>query len=77
LKITTVLQHDQSVSTLIGLTTKGAFILVDLSHIMPCCVLDTPSWKEMACGNNVTMGGKEEKGYGDDRNVISDMVAAS
>jgi len=44
---------------------------------MPCCVLDTPSWKEMACGNNVTMGGKEEKGYGDDRNVISDMVAAS
>ena len=77
MKIITVLQHDQSVSTLIELTKKGAFIFIDLSHIMPCCVLDTPSWKEMACDNNVTMGGKEEKGYGDDRNVISDMVAAS
>jgi hypothetical protein len=26
----------------------------------------------MACGNNVTLGGKEGKGYSDDKNVISD-----
>jgi len=59
LKIITVYQHDQSVSTLIGLRQKGAFVLVDLSHIMPCCVTVTLSWKDMACGNNVTLGGKE------------------
>jgi hypothetical protein len=31
----------------------------------------------MACGNNVTLGGMEEKGYSDYKNVISDMEAAS
>jgi hypothetical protein len=31
----------------------------------------------MACGNNVTLGCKEGKGYSDDKNVISDMEAAS
>jgi hypothetical protein len=33
--------------------------------------------KEMACGNNVKLGGTEEKGYSADRSVISDMEAAS
>ena len=44
---------------------------------MPCCVNVAPWWKEMACGNNVTLGGKEGKGYSDDENVISDMEASS
>ena len=56
---------------------KGAFILVDLSHIMPCGVTVTRWWKEMAWGNNVTLGGKEGKDYSHDKNVISDMKAAS
>jgi hypothetical protein len=65
------------ISTLTGLRQKGAFILADLSHITPCGVTVTLRWKEMACGNNVTLGGKEGKGYSDDKNVISDMEAAS
>ena len=77
LKIITVFQNDHSVSTLIGLRKKGAFILVDLSHTTPCYVTVIPWWKEMACGNNVTLGGKEEQDYSDDKNVISDMEMGS
>ena len=44
---------------------------------MPCCILDTPLWKEIACGNNVILGRKEEKGYSDDKYVIGDMDAGS
>jgi hypothetical protein len=45
---------------------------------MPYFVTVTLLWKELACGDYVTFGGdKENKGYSDDKNGISDMEVAS
>jgi hypothetical protein len=44
---------------------------------MPYFVFVTLLRKELACGDDMTLGGKEEKDYSDDKNDISDMEVAS